>query len=235
MYSGEVAARVFGAIHSKQHVETFILFGAIHRWSGRSAVYPSGEWSTPLGPLKVNEVWAGRILDATAGLLADDPQAHSGEHAIEVQLPFIKHLFPKASIVPISVGPDENAVEIGRRVGELVKLSGQKVVIIASTDLTHYGEPYQFMPMGVGEKAHQWMRQNDRRMIDLAVSMQAEEIVSEACEHQNACGSGALAAAVAAARQLGVARGHLVEYRSSFDVAPEALFRMAVGYAGIVY
>lgn len=235
MYSGAVAAQVFGAIHSRQAVDTFLLFGAIHRWAGRNAVYASGEWATPLGYLTVDAALARDVIAAADGLLSDDPTAHAGEHAIEVQLPFIKHWFPRAMIVPISVSPDSAAMEIGQRVGQMLKTAGREVVIIGSTDLTHYGEPYEFMPSGVGERAQQWMQSNDRRMIDLALRMDAAHIVSEARQHQNACGSGALAATVAAAAALGASRGHLLDYRTSFDAAPEAVFRMAVGYAGIVF
>jgi MEMO1 family protein len=226
---------VFGTIQRKQKVDTFVIFGAIHRWTGRNAVYGSGEWSTPLGPVKIDERLARAILSTCKGLLADDPQAHTGEHAIEVQLPFIKHLFPEAQIVPISVMPDTTAVEIGRRVGELVKSQDQELVIIGSTDLTHYGEPYRFVPAGVGERARQWMSSNDQRIIDLAIGMQGEQIVSEANEYQNACGAGALAATAESAKVLGAEAGQVLDYRTSFDVAPEAVFRMAVGYAGIVF
>ena len=234
-YSGAVAAQVFGAIQFKQQVDTFVILGAIHRWAGRNAVYAEGAWSTPLGAVKIDDLLAHDILAACGELLADDPQAHRGEHAIEVQLPFIKHLFPQAEFVPISVNPDTRAEDVGRCVAEVVKLSARKIVVIGSTDLTHYGEPYRFLPAGVGERARRWMSSNDQRMIDLAVNMDAGGIVSEARENQNACGAGALAATVGAAEALGAARGHLLNYRTSFDAAPEAVFRFAVGYAGIVF
>lgn len=235
MYSGSVAAHVYGTLQRKQAVDTFVIFGAIHRWAGRNAVYASGEWATPLGAVKVDDALAQEILTNSDDLLADDPEAHAGEHAIEVQLPFIRHLFPDARIVPISITPDSRAIDVGRRVAETVKASARKVVIIGSTDLTHYGEPYRFVPAGVGERARQWMTVNDRRIIDLALSMDAERIVSEANQHQNACGAGAMAATVAAAQILGAQQGRLLEYRTSFDAAPEPVFRMAVGYCGIVF
>ena len=68
-----------------------------------------------------------------------------------------------------------------------------------------------------------------------AEQMQATELVSEAARHQNACGPGVLAATVAAARALGTERGYLLDYTTSYDVAPEPVFRMAVGYAGLLF
>lgn len=239
-FSGAVAAKVFGAIQRKQSPETLVIFGAIHRWAGRNAVYARGAWATPLGPVEVDEELAAQILETTRGKmasggLADDEHAHDGEHAIEVQMPFIKHLFPKAKVVPISVSPEESAVTIGQCVGGLLQRLRREVVVIGSTDLTHYGEPYQFMPMGRGEPARQWMRNNDARILELAVNLRAQDIVGEARGRQNACGAGALAATVAAAAELGATRGHLLEYRTSFDAAPERIFRMAVGYAALVF
>lgn len=251
MYSGAVAAKVFASIREsirqKTTPETFIFFGAAHQWAGESAVYARGAWATPLGNVAVDEELAARILNECAGLATENPAAHNGEHAIEVELPFVKYLFPEAKIVPISVSPDETAVPLGSRIGGIVRgaqhnipTGGQRkiertVAIIGSTDLTHYGDAYRFTPAGYGIEARRWHRENDARMLKLAEQVQASEIVPEARKHQNACGSGALAATVAAAAALGSTQGHLVEYTTSFDVAPEPEFRMAVGYAGILY
>jgi len=108
-------------------------------------------------------------------------------------------------------------------------------VVVASSDLTHYGERYGMAPAGTGPAAETWMKANDRRIIDLATAMKAEAIVPEAESHHNACGSGAMAAAVACAKALGRKNGVLVEYTTSHDVMPEGEFDMAVGYAGIVF
>jgi hypothetical protein len=235
VYSGAVAAKVFETIRQKTNPETFIFFGAVHQWPGESAVYARGAWATPLGEIAVDSDLASKILDGSADLASENPAAHNGEHAIEVELPFVKYLFPEAKIVPISVSPDENAPAFGKRVGEILAGLGRTIVIIGSTDLTHYGNVYQFTPAGYGSAARRWQRENDARILKLAEQMKASEIVPEARSHHNACGPGALAATVAAAAVLGSRRGYLVEYTTSFDVAPEPEFRMAVGYAGILY
>lgn len=234
-YSGAVAAKVYASIRKKEDPATFVIFGAIHRWSGFNSVYAHGAWATPLGEIAVDEDLAAKILSETPGWTADDPRAHGGEHAIEVQLPFLKHLFPNARLVPISVSPDESAVPLGRRVGEILKDFSRPVAVIGSTDLTHYGDVYRFTPAGYGTRAHEWVRSNDARILQLAEEMKASEIIPEARQHQNACGPGAMAATIAAAQVLGARCGHLLEYTTSYDVVPEEEFRMAVGYAGLLF
>ncbi|MCX5655774.1 MAG: AmmeMemoRadiSam system protein B [Planctomycetota bacterium] len=240
-FSGETALAVLGAISAKRTPKTFVIFGAVHTGGVRhSAVFPSGGWQTPLGLAQIDERLAGEILARGTGLVADDPQAHEDEHSIEVQVPLVQHLAPEAKIVPIAVLPDEKAAAVGRLVGEVIRSLGADAVCLGSTDLTHYGSPYGFTPMGHGEAGVRWMRQeNDRRMLDLMAALDADAVVAEARTHWNACGAGAVAATLAAARQLGAARGHVVRYTTSYDVMRERTGRTdaeaAVGYGGVVF
>jgi AmmeMemoRadiSam system protein B len=240
-FSGETALAVLGAISAKRTPKTFVIFGAVHTGGVRhSAVFPSGGWQTPLGLAQIDERLAGEILARGTGLVADDPQAHEDEHSIEVQVPLVQHLAPEAKIVPISVLPDEKAAAVGRLVGEVIRSLDADAVCLGSTDLTHYGSPYGFTPMGRGEAGVRWMRQeNDRRMLDLMAALDADAVVAEARTHWNACGAGAVAATLAAARQLGAARGHVVQYTTSYDVMRERTGRTdaeaAVGYGGVLF
>ena len=77
-------------------------------------------------------------------------------------------------------------------------------MVIGSTDLTHYGERFHFAPAAGDEDPHEWMRRNDQRILDLVVRLEAERIVPDAAAHWNACGAGALAAAVFAEEVLEV-------------------------------
>ena len=234
-YSGAVAAKVFETIRQKTDPTTFVIFGAVHRWAGINSVYARGAWATPLGPAEIDESLAAKILDETPEWTVDEPRAHSGEHSIEVELPFIKHWFPQAKVIPIAVNPDARAVPLGCRVGEILKELAPAAIVIGSSDLTHYGDAYGFTPARYGPRAHQWMKENDARILRLAEEMKASEITEEAHHHQNACGAGAIAATVAAARAMGAQRGYLLEYTTSYDVVPESEFQMAVGYAGLLF
>ena len=79
------------------------------------------------------------------------------------------------------------------------------------------------------------MEDNDRRIIERAEQLDAEGVLAEALSNHNACGGGAFAAGVAAAKDLGASRGVLLRYTTSHDVMPEGPFRMAVGYAGMLF
>ena len=235
-FSGAVAAKVFKCLSAKANPDTFILLGAVHTWKPRgNSIYSRGSWSTPLGEVKIDEDAAIKLLDVLTGEVIEDPDAHEGEHSLEVQLPFIKYLCPDAKIVPIAIPPDEDAYLTGKKIGEAVSAMGKKIVVVGTTDLTHYGDAYGFTPFGYGEKAKKQMEESDTRMIKLALTMKAESINAEAQKHHNACGSGALAATVAAAKAMGAEKGYLLQYTTSYDVMPEGVFAMAVGYAGILF
>ena len=235
-FSGDTAAKVFLTIKAKQTPRTFILLGAVHvQGVWHNSVYDSGGWDTPLGEVRVDPDTARYLLDNLPGILTADSNAHRYEHSIEVQTPIIKYLFPEAMVVPIAVPPGKDAVALGEGIGRIVKEGAVDAVVVGTTDLTHYGDSYGFSPAGTGKKAHEWMLGNDRRMIDLALRMEYNDILREALTHRNACGSGALAATVAAAKEMGAGGGHLLQYTTSYDVHPFGEFDMAVGYAGIVY
>ena len=144
VFSGELAAMAFKAIQQvNQEVDTFIIFGAAHRYFGGGAVVDDSDaWQTPLGEIEIDTELARQIV--AEGAIAD-ADAHHAEHSIEVQVPFIHHLFPNAKIVPIIVPVADFDPAFGSRVGQLIhEQTSKKIVCIASTELTHYGPRYGF-------------------------------------------------------------------------------------------
>jgi AmmeMemoRadiSam system protein B len=234
-YSGAVAAKVFQTIKSYREPEAFVLFGTVHRRVPSNSVYARGSWSTPMGDVAVDEGLANQLIEYSDGLLDGNESAHNGEHSIEVQMPFLKHFFPEAKAVPISVLPNADAAPMGNLAGKYIRDNNIDAVVIGTTDLTHYGEAYGFTPAGQGPEAHEWMKKNDAGIINLAREMRSGEIVPEARESMNACGAGAMAATVAAAASLGCASGLTIDYTTSYDVVSERTFRMAVGYVGMIF
>ncbi|MGC9454170.1 MAG: AmmeMemoRadiSam system protein B [Phycisphaerae bacterium] len=237
-FSGRLAAETFKVLHNARPLETVVIFGADHVGVVRKAeVYAEGAWRTPLGDVPVAEDVAAEIL-ASDGDIWSDPDAHGYEHSIEVQVPLLAELSSAVRIVPIAVPPTELAVNVGRTVGKVLSEHFPNVRVVGSTDLTHHGGHFP-APGGRGERGVQWARENDRRMLDLIEAMDADAIISEAAERGNACGAGALAAAVAAARQMGASRGIIMEYTNSYEVIhemyPDEPDDTSVGYASAVF
>lgn len=239
-FSGSLAAQVFWAIKQQhERVHTFVLFGAAHTFlGGLPAVCDTGVWQTPLGEVFVDEEIADEVLAADVAVA--DPHAHLAEHSIEVQIPFIQYLFPGAKIVPVIVPPVEQAMDLGAKVGEIAgEQEGKKIVCLGSTDLTHYGPSYGFVPQGAGQKALEWAHKvNDREFVELALQLKPAKMLASAARNGNACGPGAAAAAVSAAKALGCERGQLLAQTSSSEVMREkmgAASTDSVGYAAIIF
>jgi len=155
------------------------------------------------------------------------------DNTIELQLPFVKHFFPDARIVPVGVPPNAEAPAMGRAAVEISNRLGRRIRIVGSTDLTHYGPNYGFSPKGTGSAAVSWVKEeNDRRIIDAILSLSPDQVIEEALSHQNACCAGAAAAAIAAGTALGADAAELVAYATSYDKHPGDSL---VGYAGVVF
>ena len=238
MFSGAVAAEVIAVLTAGRDIETFVIFGAVHRFSGTSAsAYASGAWRTPLGEIAIDEELAAVVVQG-GSIVTDSPAAHDDEHSIEVQVPLVQHLAPSARLLPVMVPPTASAHEVGRLVAERANEVGREVAFLGSTDLTHYGPRYQFTPMGLGSDALAWAKEvNDRRVVDLMVGLRAEAVVAEAAEHRNACGGGAVAAGIRACQTCGADTGRLLRHTTSNEAARERYGEMAdaVGYAGVVF
>lgn len=239
-FSGSLAAMVFSAVKQRHNkVDTFIIFGAAHSYYGPApAVYDKGSWLTPLGEIAVDEDLADAVLKSYTAVA--DADAHSDEHSIEVQVPFIQHLFASAKILPILTPPSEQVIPLGEAIGDIIKKEQKKkIVCIGSTDLTHYGPRYGFIPKGTGTNALQWASDvNDKEFIDFALKLEPQKMLASATENLNACGPGAAAAVVAVAKKLGKTKGVLLAHTNSNEVmlkkmgvsSPEA-----VGYAAIAF
>lgn len=231
-FSGGIACRAIALLQKPPQPETIIIFGAHLAPDSSPCIMAEDAIDTPFGPLSIDTKIAEALVDQFS---FETETAHhfSPDNTIELQLPFIKYFFNNAKIVPVGVPPAPVAEEIGRFVVEAAQQRGLTINIIGSTDLTHYGPNFGLTPYGLGEKAHQQVRdQEDRRIIDRMLAMTPEAVIREALASHNACCAGAAAAAVTAANALGGTKAHLTEYATSYDKHPSDSF---VGYAGIVF
>lgn len=219
LYSGGVAAAVYARIEPPA---TLVILGPNHTGEGaEAAIMTEGSWATPLGEVGIDRALAQAILKASR-TLEEDALAHRDEHSIEVQLPFVQVLMPGAQFVPICLMNLDLAAcrDVGRAVAQAVREAGRPVVIVASTDMSHY------LPKDVAER-------KDRQAIAAMETLDAEGLFAVVRrERITMCGVHPTVSAIVAAKALGAARGHLVQYATSGEISGD--YQQVVGYAGLL-
>nr|MDO8135923.1 AmmeMemoRadiSam system protein B [Candidatus Njordarchaeum guaymaensis] len=237
IYSGPVAATLYYQIAIDGVPQTFVLVGPVHGFGAGVGVMRRGIWRTPLGAVRIDEEFS-EVLISHADVVADDSSVHEEEHSLEVQLPFLQSLYgDELRIVPIatSLGDLETSTEIGKGIAETAKETSRDIVIIASTDMTHYGINYGYAPVGMSPigKVLDWVRKIDGEAIKTIEALDEAKFLKLVKEKRmTMCGYAPVAAAIVAAKELGVSRGELVKYATSYDTQGSA--DAIVGYCSML-
>lgn len=233
-FSGSTAGTAYAWIkYVLPDVETLILFGPSHRMGlAKPAVWDRGVWDTPLGSVEVDADLTGVLLEAGAVV---DERPHYEDNAIELQLPFIKHLFPGARIAPVALSASHLAWKFGQEAEKRIEATGKRVVAVASSDLTHYGQMFGVMPAGRGRTALNWVRANDQRFLEKVTALALDEIVPTAERDSSACGAGAAAAVAGWAKQRGCRGGVVLRHTNSYEQRPEGIAEHIVGYGSVAF
>ncbi len=234
-FSGSLACNVIAALAEsdrKNPPDVIVIFGMHLHPRSAPCIMAEGAWETPFGNLDIETHLAKKLM-AQFTFNIETPTHFHPENTIELQTPFVKYFFPKSRLIPIGAPPNEISLELGTSVAELSRQMGLAIKVIGSTDLTHYGPNYGFMPAGRGAKALSWAKEkNDKQIIDCMLAMDAERVIQQGLKNMSACCPGAAAAAISAAKSLGAGTGRLAGYRSSAEKNPGDSF---VGYTGIVF
>jgi len=239
--SGAVAGETIAAIKvsRERDPDVVVVFGAVHTPLplDRAALASHDQWLTPGALFDVPQELSSKLMEEQRGAIVVDNRFHENEHAVEVELPLIRQAWPAAMVLPVEVPLIDAALNIGTHVARLIEKSGLDAVYLASSDLTHYGPNYRFTPAGVGLAALAWAKENDRKLLDKLTHIAPETVVPEVRASLNACGGGAIAAMLAAARERGIVEARVLRHTSSYetlaDVAPQSPDN-AVGYASVV-
>ena len=169
-YSGQTTARTLYCVSKRSDPEFCIIFGADHSGISKHSILPKGFWDTPLGVIPIAEKLCDKIIKTLPNFLSVDIKAQNREHSIEVCAPMVRYFFPKIQIIPIIVRPKMNSLELGKQVAIIVKNMGKSAIVLASSDLTHYGDYYGLTPAGLGDSGFLWMKTNDLRIINCMLS-----------------------------------------------------------------
>lgn len=229
IYSGQIDADAYNQI-KKNKYDLIVILGTNHTIAGFTniSVYPKGWFATPIGKLEIDDKVAEQLLKKDDDVTAD-LSVHEKEHSIEVQIPFIKSLFPQVKILPIIVGiPDiEMCTKFGKTLANLLK--HKKVLVVASSDLSHYPNFNDAIKV-------------DNKTLKTIAGLNPEEIVSEMQDQMNknisqlvtcACGEAPIIAAVELAKELGAKSASIISYSNSGYNSIGSTDRV-VGYGAVV-
>jgi MEMO1 family protein len=231
-FSGAIACNVIYHLVETPAPDVLFIFGMHLPVGAPNYIMNQGRWATPFGDIPIQEEIADTLIKEFS-FTVETEKKFNPDNTIELQLPFVKYFFKDTAIVPIGVCPDPAVLEIGKRAVEIARALGLKAKVIGSTDLTHYGINYGFMPKGIGQQAVNWVRnENDQKVIKAMLARDPERVLHVALSHNNACCAGAAATAIAAANALGHLPATLLTYSTSYDKSPGDSL---VGYVGILF
>lgn len=218
MYSGHVAGAVFSHVSVPNDV---IVIGPNHRGMGAPcAIMAEGVWEMPNGAVSINGELSSLILKHSPHV-ADDYRAHAFEHSLEVQVPFLQALNKDFRLVPIAVSHArwETCREVGESIAGAIREYGQKVLIVASSDMTHY-------------ESDESARSKDNLAIEEILKLDPQGLINQVVRHDiTMCGVIPATITLVACKDLGAGRAELVKYATSGEVSGDYL--QVVGYAGL--
>jgi AmmeMemoRadiSam system protein B len=232
IYSGAIAAHSYNLLSKNGFANNFIILGPNHTGMGSGvAVMTEGSWETPLGEVPINDKLAKFLF---RDILDKNDDAHTYEHSIEVQLPFLQFIAGENEFkfIPICMAMQdiETSREVGKIIAESIKESDEDTVIIASTDFSHAGFNYISAPPE-GMRVDEFAEKQDHLAISQILKMDPKGLIDTV--HKNnisMCGYGPVAAMLTASKILKAKKAELLKYGTSYEVHPST---SCVGYGAI--
>ena len=215
-YSGAIAAHAYLCVAQDAPPQSVLVLGVDHHGVSRGASLSDRAWLTPLGPTPVDHDLV-RALEKLP--LEVDEAAHAHEHSIEVQLPFLEYVLPHPKFVALEVGygPYDFLEDVARVVRDAI--SGRNVLLVASTDFSHYVAPRTADRL-------------DHLAIDAILARDPRLLYDTVRRNDiSMCGIAPTTVLLAAIRDWPV-EARLLRWGHSGEVAP---MREVVGYAAMVF
>ncbi len=219
IYSGNVAGKTISAVNIP---DTIIVLAPNHTGLGLPySLLSKGSWQTPFGDLSIQEELAGLILENSA-YFRYEKAPHIKEHAIEVEIPFLQFFNKNISIVPIIISDFilSNYKKAGQEIANAIKKFGKPVLIVISSDLTHY-------------ETQENAKEKDAQVIEAIKELDEDKLYKRVnANNISMCGCAPACVGIYAAKKLGATQADLIDYKTSGDVTGD--FSSVVGYAGLI-
>ena len=218
IYSGAVAGETFAQVEIPDDI---IILGPNHSGRGaRVAMMSQGEWQMPQGNVALNSELGSRLADST--IIEEDIIAHSYEHSLEVQVPFIQYLKDTFTLLPFVVShiSFSDCVTVGKEIAAAILQHNSPVLMVASTDMTHY-------------ESRKLASHKDHLALEHILSLDPEGLYNTVVDQRiSMCGIMPTTIALIASLELGAKKAELIRYTDSGETSGDT--QQVVGYAGCV-
>lgn len=218
IFSGELAARTISSVSIP---ETVIILGPNHHGYGKPASLSATAWDMPLGTVEIDKSFEEKLV-ANSSIITVDETAHTFEHSLEVQVPFLQKMREDVKIVPLVLShlSYELCLDIASTLADTIQESGKKVLIVASTDMSHY-------------ESRESAEQKDNMALSCIAELNPEKLYATVHQQRiSMCGVIPVVIALLAALKCGATASHLIGYTDSGYVTRDT--DQVVGYAGYV-
>ncbi len=145
-YSGVTAGQAYAELKGATGFRRVVVLAPSHRVGFRGvSVGTFAQFATPLGEMPVDTEMCAKLAAASL-LISTRADAHRGEHALEVQLPFLQTVAPDLKLVPVVCG--QLSAEEVRSLAAVLRelLWNEETLWIVSSDFTHFGADFGYMP-----------------------------------------------------------------------------------------
>jgi hypothetical protein len=187
---------------------------------------------TPFGALLIDKELRNEFQKQVSSDIKPD---RYNDNTVEILLPMVHFFFPKAALLWLRFPAEELSFEAGKLLDISARALGRRIVVLASADLTHYGENYGFSPKGRGKPALEWVKNvNDAAFIDAILEKNPSLVLERAEKDLSSCSAGAVLGALGFASSQGKT-ARLLEYKTSADVSGDEDPGSFVGYAAIKF
>jgi len=230
-YSGKCAGEVYSRIDS--NAETIILLGPNHTGFGNDISLSLQGFLTPLGKVESDLELAKLILEKGDGFIFENEDAHNPEHSLEVQLPFLQYILGNFKIVPILLKnlSYDSCVRLAKILFDSIQKTGRNVKVIISSDFSHYGEVYGFVPFK--EDIRNKLYELGEKVINFILDFDSEGFYEFAIKNTTVCGIFSITVGIELAKLFGCKKAEKVCFYTSGDITGD--YDISVNYAGIVF
>jgi len=226
MYSGPVAGAAYAEVTDRTF-DVIVLVGPSHYVAFDGvALWPSGSFGTPLGPMAVDAALAADLLRACP-VVEDFAGAHAREHSLEMQLPFLKRLHPETPLLPLVMGLQTRKTVEALAGGLVTVCKGRRTLLVASSDLSHFFDAETCTAL-------------DARVASHVERFDAEGLMHELERYPEGergryvmCGGGPAVSVMLAARGLGATGARVLAQSHSGEVSGD--FDRVVGYLAAAF